>query len=220
VVGHAVEEVQSALNEHADVVAEFFGCVSTGSSSRITPVLDTFLRFFPPAACPSGSPVWRLCSLLFHAVAPLPNALLNWTSPVPLHHYSCRCCANEAYGIDDAGYGSVNGCVVCLGNVGDDGVTEESKGVHAQLPFPANVLPNYNGLPHVFSIKGVFRAVPTGFHFSLFPSCIVYSNSLKFQYIFSVLDSNPIEDSIVVYTSFSIMDSNPVDYSIHVLHCM
>jgi hypothetical protein len=41
-----VEEVRSALNEHADVVAEFFGRVSTELRGGFAPAVDTFVGFF------------------------------------------------------------------------------------------------------------------------------------------------------------------------------
>ncbi|GJN12675.1 hypothetical protein PR202_ga30972 [Eleusine coracana subsp. coracana] len=46
VVGRAVEEVRSALNEHADVVAELFGRVSTELRSGFAPAVDSFIGFF------------------------------------------------------------------------------------------------------------------------------------------------------------------------------
>uniref|UniRef100_A0A453S3A5 Uncharacterized protein n=1 Tax=Aegilops tauschii subsp. strangulata TaxID=200361 RepID=A0A453S3A5_AEGTS len=45
-VGRAVEEVRSALNEHADVVAELFGRVSTELRGGFGPAVDTFVGFF------------------------------------------------------------------------------------------------------------------------------------------------------------------------------
>jgi hypothetical protein len=45
-VGRAVEEVRSALNEHADVVAELFGRVSTELRGGFAPAVDTFDGFF------------------------------------------------------------------------------------------------------------------------------------------------------------------------------
>jgi hypothetical protein len=64
-VGRAVEEVRSALNQHADVVAELFGRVSTDLRSGFAPALDSFLGFFhavdwkvrlhPPSAANTSS---------------------------------------------------------------------------------------------------------------------------------------------------------------------
>jgi hypothetical protein len=72
-VGRAVEEVRTALNEHADVVAELFGRVSTELRGGFGPAVDTFVGFFhavdwkvrllfsplicshPPRAVPPGS---------------------------------------------------------------------------------------------------------------------------------------------------------------------
>jgi hypothetical protein len=45
-VGRAVEEVRTALNEHADVVAELFGRVSTELRGGFGPAVDTFVGFF------------------------------------------------------------------------------------------------------------------------------------------------------------------------------
>jgi hypothetical protein len=45
-VGRAVEEVRAALNEHADVVAELFGRVSTELRGGFGPAVDTFVGFF------------------------------------------------------------------------------------------------------------------------------------------------------------------------------
>lgn len=45
-VGRAVGEVREALNEHADVVAELFGRVSSDLRSGFRPALDSFLGFF------------------------------------------------------------------------------------------------------------------------------------------------------------------------------
>lgn len=46
VVGRAVDEVRSALNEHADVVAELFGRVSSELRTGFAPAVDTFVGFF------------------------------------------------------------------------------------------------------------------------------------------------------------------------------
>uniref|UniRef100_A0A453IRE7 Uncharacterized protein n=1 Tax=Aegilops tauschii subsp. strangulata TaxID=200361 RepID=A0A453IRE7_AEGTS len=45
-VGRAVEEVCSALNKHADVVAELFGRVSTELCGGFGPAVDSFVGFF------------------------------------------------------------------------------------------------------------------------------------------------------------------------------
>ena len=60
-VGRAVEEVQSALNEHADVVAELFGRVSTELRGGFAPAVDTFVGFFHAVdwkVRPLFSPLW------------------------------------------------------------------------------------------------------------------------------------------------------------------
>jgi hypothetical protein len=46
VVGRAVEEVRSALSEHADVVAELFGRVSSELRTGYAPAVDSFIGFF------------------------------------------------------------------------------------------------------------------------------------------------------------------------------
>jgi hypothetical protein len=46
VLGRAVEEVRSALNEHADVVADLFGRVSSELRTGFAPAVDSFIGFF------------------------------------------------------------------------------------------------------------------------------------------------------------------------------
>ncbi|XP_062196364.1 uncharacterized protein LOC133899389 [Phragmites australis] len=46
VVGRAVEEVRSSLNDHADVVAHLFGRVSSELRTGFAPAPDSFLGFF------------------------------------------------------------------------------------------------------------------------------------------------------------------------------
>nr|ACG34171.1 hypothetical protein [Zea mays] len=46
VLGRAVEEVRSALNEHADVVADLFGRVSSEVRTGFAPAVDSFVGFF------------------------------------------------------------------------------------------------------------------------------------------------------------------------------
>jgi transmembrane protein 18 len=63
-VGRAVEEVRSALNEHADVVAELFGRVSSELRTGFAPAVDSFIGFFHAIdwkVPPTNSPICPLC---------------------------------------------------------------------------------------------------------------------------------------------------------------
>ncbi|KAG8046280.1 hypothetical protein GUJ93_ZPchr0008g12461 [Zizania palustris] len=46
VLGRAVDEVREALSEHADVVADLFGRVSSDLRQGFAPAVDSFLGFF------------------------------------------------------------------------------------------------------------------------------------------------------------------------------
>ena len=62
-VGRAVEEVRSALNEHADVVAELFGRVSSELRTGFAPAVDSFIGFFHAVdwkVPPTHSPIYLL----------------------------------------------------------------------------------------------------------------------------------------------------------------
>ena len=63
-VGRAVEEVRSALNEHADVVAELFGRVSSELRTGFAPAVDSFIGFFHAVdwkVPPTHSSIYPLC---------------------------------------------------------------------------------------------------------------------------------------------------------------
>ncbi|BAF22690.1 uncharacterized protein [Oryza sativa Japonica Group] len=64
-VGRAVGEVREALNEHADVVAELFGRVSSDLRSGFRPALDSFLGFFHAV---DWKEPWLISMLIFHAI--------------------------------------------------------------------------------------------------------------------------------------------------------
>ena len=64
-VGRAVEEVRSALNEHADVVAELFGRVSTELRGGFGPAVDTFVGFFHAV---DWKEPWLIGMISFHAI--------------------------------------------------------------------------------------------------------------------------------------------------------
>ncbi|RCV29324.1 hypothetical protein SETIT_6G003800v2 [Setaria italica] len=65
VVGRAVEEVRSALNEHADVVAELFGRVSSELRTGFAPAVDSFIGFFHAV---DWKEPWLISMLTFHAI--------------------------------------------------------------------------------------------------------------------------------------------------------
>jgi hypothetical protein len=64
-VGRAVEEVRSALNEHADVVAELFGRVSSELRTGFAPAVDSFIGFFHAI---DWKEPWLIGMLTFHAI--------------------------------------------------------------------------------------------------------------------------------------------------------
>ncbi|CAL5004619.1 unnamed protein product [Urochloa decumbens] len=71
VVGRAVEEVRSALNEHADVVAELFGRVSSELRTGFAPAVDSFIGFFHAVdwKVPTRPfEPWLISMLTFHAI--------------------------------------------------------------------------------------------------------------------------------------------------------
>ncbi|OEL17874.1 hypothetical protein BAE44_0021106 [Dichanthelium oligosanthes] len=65
VVGRAVEEVRSALNDHADVVAELFGRVSSELRTGFAPAVDSFVGFFHAV---DWKEPWLISVLSFHAI--------------------------------------------------------------------------------------------------------------------------------------------------------
>jgi transmembrane protein 18 len=67
VLGRAVEEVRSALNEHADVVADLFGRVSSEVRTGFAPAVDSFVGFFHAVD-------WKVYA---PALRPLPSWLME-----------------------------------------------------------------------------------------------------------------------------------------------
>lgn len=65
VLGRAVEEVRSALNEHADVVADLFGRVSSEVRTGFAPAVDSFVGFFHAV---DWKEPWLISILSFHAI--------------------------------------------------------------------------------------------------------------------------------------------------------
>ncbi|KAG8086601.1 hypothetical protein GUJ93_ZPchr0010g9113 [Zizania palustris] len=65
VLGRAVDEVREALNEHADVVADLFGRVSSDLRGGFAPAVDSFLGFFHAI---DWKEPWLICMLSFHAI--------------------------------------------------------------------------------------------------------------------------------------------------------
>ncbi|KQJ94779.1 transmembrane protein 18 [Brachypodium distachyon] len=64
-VGRAVEEVRTALNEHADVVADLFGRVSTELRGGFAPAVDSFIGFFHAV---DWKEPWLIGMISFHAI--------------------------------------------------------------------------------------------------------------------------------------------------------
>uniref|UniRef100_A0ACD5WWT3 Uncharacterized protein n=1 Tax=Avena sativa TaxID=4498 RepID=A0ACD5WWT3_AVESA len=64
-VGRAVEEVRSTLNEHADVLAELFGRVSTELRGGFVPAVDSFIGFFHAI---DWKEPWVICMISFHVI--------------------------------------------------------------------------------------------------------------------------------------------------------
>ncbi|KAF0899586.1 hypothetical protein E2562_020778 [Oryza meyeriana var. granulata] len=65
VLGRAVDEVREALNEHANVVAELFGRVSSDLRRGFGPAVDSFLGFFHAV---DWKEPWLISMLIFHAI--------------------------------------------------------------------------------------------------------------------------------------------------------